>query len=845
MISPRRCIVLAWLFVALLGAIGLGAAMAHAQPAGAGLLDDGPLAGSAAQPEAQIAVAAEFTAPSADAPAQLQIRCTIQPGWHIYSLTQPPGGPLKSKIKLAVSPQYKLAGEFVAVPPPHIGAEPIAFPGISIESHEGDVLWYVPLEFTEGVDPTAVEIKGIVNVQACDANGCMPPTDYPFVARLGKAAAIAAAAPAAQPGAAPAPAEPSAAGSAGFRESGSATALEGYVERAESGGGLRLVITAMPDPGYHIYAWADRDPEQISKPTLIVTEQPADWTVSQPLADREPITHPLDGVPGATESYYDRPVTWTIELRPTDEPKGPVNISGLIGYQSCTESGCDKPRGATFQAMLDLGGSMARVPLVFAPGKYKEAAEAAVSGPGSSLNLEHLQVQTSAASDASLGVRLVGGFLGGLLLNFMPCVLPVIGLKILSFVQQSGESRLRVFSLNLWYSAGLIAVFLVLAWLAVSLKYGWGQLFTKPEFNIALAAVVFTMGLSFLGIWEVPIPGFATGGSAQKLANKEGPAGAFAKGVVTTLLATPCTGPFMGTAVAWAVKQPAPSTFAVFTAVGLGMASPYLMIGAFPRLIRWLPKPGAWMDLFKQFMGFLLLGTVVWLLMSVPGHLVIPSVAFLFGLWMACWWYGRVPLHAEFGERVIAWAGAIALSVIFYAVSFSWLDDVMESRFNLLVARAVDQARMNDANPQFATAPEAPAAHQGEELPWQPFSMKRLEALTAANQTVMVDFTADWCTTCKFLEKTVLNQRETKDLVLANEVVTLVADMTHDAPEETKLLEAVAGTRQVPVLAIFPAGRPNEPIVFAEPYSKSTLLDALRKAGPSRVTDEVRQARAQ
>ena len=155
------------------------------------------------------------------------------------------------------------------------------------------------------------------------------------------------------------------------------------------------------------------------------------------------------------------------------------------------------------------------------------------------MNVQKQDEGTTLALEAGLG------FLGGLLLNLMPCVLPVIGLKIFSFVEQAGQNRRTAMLLNVWYSAGLIAVFLVLATLAVT-GSGWGGLFQQREFNIVMAVIVFAMALSFLGVWEFPIPGFAGGSSAQSLAKQEGFTGAFFKGVITTLLATPCIGPLMG-----------------------------------------------------------------------------------------------------------------------------------------------------------------------------------------------------------------------------------------------------------------------------------------------------------
>ena len=178
----------------------------------------------------------------------------------------------------------------------------------------------------------------------------------------------------------------------------------------------------------------------------------------------------------------------------------------------------------------------------------------------------------------------------GLILNAMPCVLPVIGLKIMSFVSQAGENRGKVFMLNLAFSAGLISVFLVLATLSAFFGYGWGDLLTKSMWgSIVITAVVFAFGLSMLGVWEIPIPGISGGNVVGKKAEEEGLSGAFFLGILTTILATPCTGPMLVPALAITAGQPAWVTYAIFGAIGLGMAIPYLLIGIFPKLISWLP----------------------------------------------------------------------------------------------------------------------------------------------------------------------------------------------------------------------------------------------------------------
>lgn len=557
----------------------------------------------------------QFTAPEGGKPGRLFLTANIKPDWHIYSITQPEGGPVRTKITLKPSDQYRLAGPFQAASAPEKKKEAV-FGDVVVESHYGQIVWFAPVEFAPGVNPASVKIEGSVLAQPCDANSCLPPQNFTFAASLG--------------------------------------------------------------PGLELPELGDQ------KPSVVLT--------------------------------------------------------------------------------------------------------------------------TTEQSSTSLWVAILTGFVGGLILNIMPCVLPVIGLKIFSFVEQAGHSRRQALMLNVWFSLGLLAVFFLLGTLAVVWGFGWGQLFHYKGFNIGLAAVVFAMGLSFLGIWEIPIPGFVGGRGANDLMAQEGAVGAFAKGVLTTLLATPCSAPFLGTALAFMVAQPPAIIYAVFMAIGLGMASPYLLIGAFPALIRFLPRPGAWMETFKQVMGFVLLGTVVFLLTFIEQAYVVPTVGLLFGLWAACWWIGRTPLTADLGDKMRAWAGAVTFAGVVWIVMFGgWF-------------------------------------HGGkDELPWKPFSQTTFEALTQSNKTVLVDFTADWCLTCKTMEALVLNTSEIRQAIASNKVETLKADWTHGDEQVTAMLEAL-GSKQVPVLAIFPAGKASEPIVLRGGYTKQTVLDALAKAGPSRDASGVQAA---
>jgi thiol:disulfide interchange protein DsbD len=320
----------------------------------------------------------------------------------------------------------------------------------------------------------------------------------------------------------------------------------------------------------------------------------------------------------------------------------------------------------------------------------------------------------------------------------MPCVLPVIGLKLMAFVQQSGDNRSRVLALNLSYTLGLFSVFMILATMVVGFDKAWGEQFSDAVFNIVLTSVVFVFALSFLGVWEIPIPGFVGSGKAGELSQKEGLVGAFFTGVLATVLATPCSGPLLVPALAWAVKQPALVAYGGFGCAALGMAAPYLVIGAFPRLIAFLPKPGAWMETFRQMMGFALFIAVVWLLTFIDIPYVVPTVAFLLGLWAACWWVGRTPPTSSLDKRMSAWLQAIAFAALIGFVSFGWLDQVMANRFQRAVDRELRYRKID------AGGLEANRGDNDSELPWRSFSLELLEQLTAQRKTVLVDFTADW-----------------------------------------------------------------------------------------------------
>ena len=551
-------------------------------------------------------------------------------------------------------------------------------------------------------------------------------------------------------------------------------------QNAKPGDTVRLNITANFRDGWHAYALTHTNsvglPVQIKLKSLQGLEPVGKgW---RPSAAPDIKVDELEpGSPDLQEHHGI--VTWSREFQVTAGTKpGKIGVAGMFKYQICKNS-CLSPKGVTFE-LGELTDS----------DDAPEAANTVDKTPfpgGASAN----------AQEGGLAWFLVAAFLGGLILNIMPCVLPVIAIKVMSFVQQAGEDRRRILALNSVYAAGVISVFLLLGALAVGFgtggdKLGWGGLFQKAEFNLVMACVIFAMGLALLGVFEIPLPGFV--GSAAGGHQKEGLGGAFITGVFATLLATPCTGPFMGPTLAWSIKQPAMVTFLIWGTMGLGMAFPYLIFGFYPNAIKLLPKPGNWMVIFKQFAGFALMGTVVFFASFLAQQYVVPLLVMLMGISLGLWMIGN--LYSQVSEFKHKWTVRIIAGVLSVGICAFGYSMTIKSE---------------------------------HELPWQEFTEKNLNDSLANDKTVLIDFTADWCLICKQNEKLALNRAATLKFVKENDIVPLMADYTDESTEIKKWLDKFK-TDGVPLTVIYPANRPDNPIFLHGPYLQSTLLEKLEKA---------------
>lgn len=492
------------------------------------------------------------------------------------------------------------------------------------------------------------------------------------------------------------------------------------------------------------------------------------------------------------KAHYGK-ITWSRKFRvATSADQGAYGISGLLSYQICREGSCLPPKRIEFA----LGDLTTQSP---APeGSDTIGPEPAVS----EFSVPDVYESAKRDASASLAWTFLIAFLGGFLLNFMPCVLPVIAIKVKSFVQQSGESPRRIFALNVAYALGVMTVFVVLATLIAGIfseRLGWGELFQKEGFNLVMALIVFAMALWLLGVYELQVPSFV--GRAAASQQQEGLSGAFLTGIFATLLATPCSGPFLGTALAVAAGQPTPITYAIFGMMGLGMSFPYLVFAISPRAVDWLPKPGDWMLRFKEGCGFVLLGTVVFFMFILQRQQMDPIavLTIMLGIALGLWMIGTLyHLNSSLRRKLTVRVTAAALTA---GVT---LTGAFHGGF---IERPWEDTR----------------------LPWQPFSEQRLKGLLGENRTVLVDFTADWCLTCKYNEATALNTRETRDLISKHDVVPLYADYTNES-EEIKSWLARFDSISVPLTVIFPAGRADQPIILRDVYTKATLLEKLQEA---------------
>lgn len=478
-------------------------------------------------------------------------------------------------------------------------------------------------------------------------------------------------------------------------------------------------------------------------------------------------------VQGGTEVVAGEPFHFR-KIVKSDVGKWPAEIRGLLVERPGT------PQAIGYEVTLPI-----------AEGAAKGMAPSVLTRGGTSLL-------------AMLGLAL----LGGIILNIMPCVLPVLALKVLGFVNQAREAPARVRKLGLVYGLGVLVSFLVLAGIAIGVQRagslaGWGMAFQNPQFRVIITIILFLVALNLFGVFEINLGGGAMS-AATELTAKQGIAGAFLNGVLATILATPCTAPFLGTAVGFAFTQPPQIILLIFAFVALGLALPFVLLCWHPAWLRFLPKPGLWMQRFKVAMGFPMMATAVWLFWVTATRLGRTGVLW-FGLFLvlvslAAWIWGE---FVQKNSRRKALAIVICVLVVGLAYG-----GILEQELH------------------WRSSGKSAGA---DEIIWKPWSPEAVAAARAEGRPVFVDFTADTCLNCKYFEATSINIPATRSRLKELNVATLVADYTDENPQIAQELRKY-GSGGVPMYLIYSRDPAAAPLVLTSLTPKS-LLDALDQAG--------------
>jgi thiol:disulfide interchange protein DsbD len=420
----------------------------------------------------------------------------------------------------------------------------------------------------------------------------------------------------------------------------------------------------------------------------------------------------------------------------------------------------------------------------------------------------------AAPEDAPLWLNLIYALIGGLILNIMPCVLPVISLKIFGFIRQAGESPARLRALGIAYGAGVVISLLVLAAFVIALKgagkaAGWGVQFQSPTFVIAVIVLVLLVALNLFGLFEVTLSGSAMG-AADKLASGEGLGGAFFNGALAVVLATPCTAPILAGALGFAFRQSAPVIVLFFITIGVGLALPYVLLCFAPKLMKFLPKPGAWMEKFKIALGFPVLATALWLYVDVASvhfqgsmfWLGMMLVMIALSAWVFGEFYQRGRKRKGLGLLV---AVGLLVGSCGYVLGFE----------------------LDWGNGATTSTPTTVKGSKG--IAWQAWSPEAVDAARKDGKIVFVDFTAKWCVTCQVNKKTSIEIESVEKRLKELGAVALLGDFTRQ--DERIGMELQKFNRAgVPLVLVYPKDASQPPMVLPEVLTPGIVLDALAQA---------------
>lgn len=596
-----------------------------------------------------------------------------------------------------------------------------------------------------------------------------------------------------------------------------------------AGATFRLRVHIDVQAGFHIQSAHPLD--RFFIPTqLTVDTNPAIrfGTVQYPKAVLLPASAALTAA-GKISVYLNSVSIWIPARLKANTPAGNLTVKVKFQAQACNDQTCFMPVEKTLSVRLrvlpalgDGGGAVAGGTM------GKQAAGLPQTQPGTKLpaagTAPSTQLATQVAPQESIQQQvriinsrpyhvpqahlplwelIVSALLGGLILNVMPCVLPVIPLKVLSMVQQAHGNRRWAVVHALAFSAGVISLFAGLAvamgiYRAVTHHHlMYGMQYSSPEFLLALGLVVMALALSMLGVWTISPP--------RAVSNVEVPqgglTGSFAMGLLATILATPCSAPYLGPLFTITLAEPTGIMVLFFMLIGVGMAMPYVVLAAFPQWLNRVPRAGRWSELLKQALGLVMVGVAVYLLSSLPTHhALIVALGLAVVLAAVLWVWGQaisysMPAGRIWTVRVVALAGGVALAAGLW----------------------IYNGGLN------------PPRHLGSGR-WRSFTLQRLDAGLRNHRPVVVDFTASWCINCHYVKHFVLDTAPVRGSFQKVDAVLLRADLT-DGPLVEKALLYKLGWRSIPVLAVFSPAHPFTPVILHDLYSAEAVEAAVRRAG--------------
>ncbi len=711
----------------------------------------------AAHTQVRLALSAATARPGQTVLAGVVLR--MDPGWHTYWRNAGASG-IPTKVAWELPPGVK-AGPLQWPAP-----EKLPDADLTTYIYSNEVVLLAPIELRAGLSPGRVVLRAQVSWLECQ-NSCIPGRDE-VEATL-------------EIGAQTAPSK-------------DAAMLESWQAK-------------LPKPATGVAARAawEKAPAGNTRPLIL------EWTSTGQAG--EP-----DFYPDASEAFEVQPETEVLaadagkvrlrKLVKKSSGDWPAQISGVLvqktGSQRLAYEGtlpiAAAPSGAAQGGPTGLGGGSA---LAAQPPSKAEPGSATV-GPAAPV------------LKRSVWQMLLYAFLGGLILNIMPCVLPVITLKILGFVNQGGAHPGRTRALGTVYGLGVLASFLLLAAGVVGVqaaghKAGWGMQFSSPEFVVALATIMTLISLNLFGLFEVRLGGRVMG-AAGGLAARHGLAGAFFNGVLATVLATSCSAPYLGAALGFAFAQPPVVVALFFLTIGLGMAAPYVVLSWFPAWLRLLPKPGPWMERFKVAMGFPMLATAAWLFSVVPAFYGPRSwwlLMFLLLVALAAWVYGQFVQRGD-ARRWLGLGVSLGLIALGY---FFVLEDELQWR-----------------SPVGASVAQGSLKESADGIDWQAWSPAAVTEARAEGRPVLVDFTAIWCANCQYNKRWALEVPSVRQRLREIRATALLGDYTRGP---TNILEELNryGRAAVPLVLVYPK-EPQAPAIVLHDglLTAGEVLDALDKA---------------